>query len=101
MAVRKGVQMEFSEENSEQIAREAEKSMLQQLKEMEQVHVHIPIDPNNEDDKVFIVGVNGVFWPIERGKTVKVPKAVAEVYEDSYERTKRVEKRMNTITEMK
>lgn len=101
MATRKDGQMEFNEENSEKMAREAEKSTLQQLKEMEQVSIHVPVDPTNEDEKVVVVGVNGVFWPVERGKEIKVPKAVAEVYRDSYERTKKVEKRMNTISEMK
>ncbi|MNW58809.1 hypothetical protein D3C74_366920 [compost metagenome] len=101
MAARKDTQMEFSEENAEQMAREAEKSTLQQLKEMEQVPIHVPIDPTNEDEKVVIVGVNCVFWPIERGAEVKVPKSVADVYRDSYERTRKVEKRMNSITEMK
>lgn len=102
MAKQKEGQMEFDEQNEERNAREAEKSTLQQLKEMEQVTIHVPEDPVNEDEKVVIVGINGVFWPIERGKEVKVPKAVAEVYRDSYERTRKVEKRMNsTDKEMK
>lgn len=101
MAVKKETQLEFNEENGEQLAREAEKSTLQQLKEMEQVSIHVPVDPANEEDSMVVVGVNGVFWPIERGKEVKVPKVVAEVYRDSYERTRKVEKRMNSITEMK
>ncbi|WP_028547234.1 hypothetical protein [Paenibacillus taiwanensis] len=89
-------QIEFDEQNEEQKAKEAEKSTLQQLKEMEQVPIHIPEDPVNEDDKVVVVGINGVFWPIERGKETMVPKVIAEIYRDSYERTRKVEKRMNS-----
>lgn len=102
MAKQKEGQMEFDEAAAERHAREAEKSTLQQLKEMEQVSIQVPEDLVNEDEKVVIVGINGVFWPIERGKETKVPKVVAEVYRDSYERTRKVEKRMNTTnTEMK
>lgn len=89
-------QMVMNEADGEQKVRELEKSTLQQLKEMEQVSIHIPHDPINEDDNTVIVGVNGVFWPIPRGKETKVPLAVKQVYDDSYARTREVEKRMNS-----
>lgn len=101
MAKKEG-QMEMNEQDLEQIARESEKSTMQQLKDMEQVNIHIPIDQANEEDQVVPIGFNGVVWFVKRGEDVQVPKVIADIWRDSYERTRQVEKRMNsTDKEMK
>lgn len=84
------------EKNGEKQVRQMEKSTLQQLKECKQVPIHVPNDPMNDDDNVVVVGINGVFWPIKRGEEVMVPEPVYQVYQDSYKRTREVEKRMNS-----
>ena len=73
--------------------REEEKSIQQQLKEMEQVWLEIPEDPNNPDD-VVPIGWNGVIYAVPRGQRFKVPVAIYDVWNDSYQRTKEVNKRV-------
>lgn len=51
-------------------------------KKQELVTVHLFKDANKYKDDV-TVHVNGRRWTIQRGKTVQVPKAVAEVLEHS------------------
>lgn len=89
-------QVTMDEANGEKHVRQLEKSTLQQLKECKHVPIHIPNDPLNDDDNVVVVGINGVFWPIKRGEEVQVPEPVYQVYQDSYKRTREVEKRMNS-----
>lgn len=88
-------QLEMLEQDYEQQARNDEKNAMQVLKEMEQVALFIPNDPVNKADKMVPVGFNGVIWPVMRGKQVMVPKVIAEIWNDSYERTVAVEERMD------
>lgn len=43
------------------------------------VEIKIPTDNLNKNDKTVEVFINGYRWSIERGKEVKVPKAVKEI----------------------
>lgn len=43
------------------------------------VEIKIPIDQLNKNDKAVEVFINGYRWSIERGKEVKVPRAVKEI----------------------
>lgn len=43
------------------------------------VEIKIPIDQLNKNDKTVEVFINGYRWSIERGKEVKVPRAVKEI----------------------
>lgn len=92
MAARKEEQQEM---NLEQVAREDQKSVRQTLNEMEKVLIHIPIDSANEEDQVVPIGFNGEFEFVKRGVDQYVPKAIADIWRDSYERTRQAEKRMN------
>ena len=47
------------------------------------VEIKIPIDPLNKTDKTVDVIINGYRWTIERGKDVKVPRAVKEILSDA------------------
>lgn len=47
------------------------------------VEVKIPIDPMNKQLKTEDVYINGYRWTIEKGKTVKVPRAVKNVLENA------------------
>ncbi len=69
-----------------------EQSKLEQEKEAKKtaetlkkdlVEIKIPIDPLNKTDKVVDVIINGYRWTIERGKEVKVPRAVKELLTDA------------------
>lgn len=86
-------QLKKHEAGLEAQVRELEKSAKQQLKEMEQVWLEIPEDPNNPDD-VVPIGWNGVIYSVPRGQRFKVPMAIYDVWNDSYTRTKEVQKRI-------
>lgn len=82
-----------SERNMEaQIARE-EKSLRQRLEEMPKVSIEIPEDPNNPDD-IVPVGWNGIIYAIPRGRQFEVPKVIYDIWKESYEKTKEVNKRI-------
>lgn len=75
-------------EMSKVITRTEEQSKLEQEKEAvktaeklkkDLVEIKIPIDPLNKTDKTVDVIINGYRWTIERGKEVKVPRAVKEI----------------------
>ena len=52
-----------------------------ELKRGKTVRIKIPIDPMNKSDKVVPVCINGHLYRINRGESVEVPEAVAEVLE--------------------
>ena len=49
------------------------------VNEQEKVKIRIPIDPLNKTDLIVPVCINGYVWQIERGKSVSVPDAVADI----------------------
>ncbi|MFK7695658.1 hypothetical protein [Paenibacillus sp. HJGM_3] len=83
------------------LEREAEmsaRSAAKQLKAMPKKTIFIPIDPLNPDDKVAVVGFNGVFYTIPRDQEFEVPEAVYEIWKDSERRTREVYKRVDEST---
>lgn len=96
-------QIEMEEKALERQAAAAEKSVMQQLKEMKKVQITVPEDPNNPDDKVLPIIFNGVVYTVPRGEPVEVPSAIAEIYAYSYKQTREVNERIekSTKTEIK
>ena len=47
------------------------------------VKIKIPVDPMNPKDIVVPVMINGYIWRINRGETVEVPEAVANILEEA------------------
>jgi hypothetical protein len=97
--IKKEVLAEMEEEISEseknleaQIAAQ-DKTLKQQLDNMPKVSIEIPEDPNNPDD-VVPVGWNGIIYAIPRGRQFEVPKAIYEIWKESHEKTKAVNKRI-------
>lgn len=94
--------MAKKEEQQElQLEREAamsEMNAAQQLKAMPKVSLIIPDDPLNPGDKVVPIGFNGVVYTIPRGIQVDVPKAIADIWNDSYNRTRAVNERIDQST---
>lgn len=82
----------------EQQAQEAERGMLGQLRAEGYETIFIPEDPSNPDDKTVSIGVNGIFFTVPRGSAFPVPKAVAEVWNDSWVRTKDANARIDRST---
>jgi seryl-tRNA synthetase len=70
-----------------------EKTLKQQLAKMPKVAIEIPEDPNNPDD-VVPVGWNGIIYAIPRGRQFEVPKAIYDIWKESHEKTKAVNKRI-------
>jgi len=87
-----------TEQSMEQEAALAEKSAAQQLKEMPQVSITIPDDPQNPSDKVVPIGFNGVVYTVPRGIPTEVPQAIAEIWTDSYVRTRAANNRIENST---
>ncbi|WP_416731368.1 hypothetical protein [Fictibacillus sp. JL2B1089] len=81
------------EKNLEVKAREHEKTIKQKLDAMKKVSIEIPEDPNNPDD-VVPVGWQGVIYAIPRGQQFEVPEVIYQVWKESYEKTKEVNKRI-------
>lgn len=75
-----------------QIAKE-EKTIKQQLDAMKKVTIEIPEDPNNPDD-IVPVGWQGVIYAIPRGQQFEVPEVIYQVWKESYQKTKEVNKRI-------
>ena len=50
---------------------------------IEMVTIKIPKDPMNEGDTIVDVGINGVFYHLERGEKIEVLKHVGELLEVS------------------
>lgn len=82
-----------SEAGLESQIRSEEKTVKQQLKEMKKVLIEIPEDPNNPDD-IVPVGYNGVIYSIPRGQQFEVPEAIYNIWKESYDKTKEVNKRI-------
>ena len=55
----------------------------------EKTTVRIPVDRVNAGNVSMVVGLNGVFYTIRRGKPVQVPKAVADIVRHSLEQDDR------------
>ena len=77
---------------NQEVVKTEEQSKIEQEKEAKKtaetlkkdlVEVKIPIDPLNKTDKTVNVIINGYRWTIERGKEVKVPRAVKELLTDA------------------
>lgn len=85
------------EENLEKQIREQEKTIKQQLDAMKKVTIEIPEDPNNPDD-VVPVGWQGIIYAIPRGIQFEVPVVIYEVWKESYQKTKEVNKRIREST---
>lgn len=49
------------------------------LGKQEKVRIRIPMNPLNEDDMVVPVCINGHHYWLERGKSMEVPRTVAEI----------------------
>ena len=84
--------MTNQENNNQEVTKTEEQSKMEQEKEAKKtaetlkkdlVEIKIPIDPLNKTDKVVDVIINGYRWTIERGKEVKVPRAVKELLTDA------------------
>lgn len=60
--------------------------------------VFLPIDRANPSDDTVVVGLNGRMYQIQRGKHVKVPRAVALILHESEEQDART---MNMINAMR
>lgn len=76
-----------------------EKSLKKQLEERPKVKISVPRDSSNPNDTQ-LVGWNGVIYSIPRGKTVEVPDVIAEIWQESYNKTddinQRIEQSVNT-----
>ena len=73
--------VQTEEQSKKEQEKEAKKTAETQKKDL--VEIKIPIDPLNKTDKVVDVIINGYRWTIERGKEVKVPRAVKELLTDA------------------
>lgn len=67
--------------DKEKDEREA-KATAKKLKE-KTVMIKIPTDPQNPEDLVVPVMINGYMWRINRGETVEVPEAVANILQEA------------------
>lgn len=69
----------------EQYKKEQEKEAISTAQALKKdlVEIKIPIDPLNKTDRTVDVIINGYKWTIERGKEVKVPRAVKELLTDA------------------
>ena len=84
--------MANQENNNQEVVKTEEQSKIEQEKEAKKtaetlkkdlVEVKIPIDPLNKTDRTVDVIINGYRWTIERGKELKVPRAVKEILTDA------------------
>lgn len=84
--------MANQENNNQDVVKTEEQNKLEQEKEARKtaetlkkdlVEIKIPIDPLNKTDRTVDVIINGYRWTIERGKEVKVPRAVKEILTDA------------------
>lgn len=78
------------EKTAEQVEVEAKAAARRPLKvaedddpAMEMQEVLIPVNPAEPKDTDVVVGLNGKLWRIKRGVSVKVPKAVVEIIQNS------------------
>ncbi len=90
-----------TEQEFEKNASKEEKGMLKKLQAMKKVTIIIPDDPQNPKDKVVPIGINGIVYTVPRGVSVEVPEAIAEIWNDSYKRTREVNQRIEESTSTK
>lgn len=86
------------EKHLERKAKDAEKTIQQKLKAMKKVEITIPDDPQNPGDKVVPIGIGGIVYTVPRGIPTEVPEAIAEIWRDSYKRTREVNQRIDEST---
>ena len=70
-------------EDQSKLEQEKEAKKTAEALKKDLVEIKIPIDPLNKTDKTVDVIINGYRWTIERGKEVKVPRAVKEILTDA------------------
>lgn len=75
-----------------QIAKQ-EKTLKQQLDEMEKVKLTIPEDQQNPDD-VVPIGWNGIIYAVPRGIEFEVPVVIRDIWQESYSKTAAVHRRI-------
>lgn len=85
------------EKNLEAKIRAEEKTTQQILDAMPKRTLEIPEDPSNPDD-VVPIGFNGIIYAVPRGRAFEVPEVIYDIWKDSYERTKEVNKRIREST---
>ncbi len=86
-----------SEASLEAQIKKEEKSLKQQLDAFPKVKMEIPEDPNNPDD-VVPIGWNGIIYAIPRGQQFEVPEPIYDIWKNSYDQTKAVNKRIREST---
>lgn len=84
--------MANQENDNQDLVKTEEQSKIEQEKEAKKtaetlkknlVEIKIPVDPLNKTDRTVDVIINGYRWTIEKGKEVKVPRAVKEILTDA------------------
>ncbi|ASS66216.1 hypothetical protein [Paenibacillus sp. RUD330] len=78
----------------ERQAADVERSMKQILDAQPKKSLEIPTDPQNPNDIIVPIGINGIVYAVPRGVEVEVPQSVYEAYKDSDRRTKIVNQRI-------
>ncbi|MFX3633723.1 MAG: hypothetical protein ACE3L7_25560 [Candidatus Pristimantibacillus sp.] len=71
-----------------------QQSTLKRLQALPKKTIFIPEDPQNPDDLVVPVCVNGVTYSIPRGKKFEVPDVIADIWEESYTKTQAANRRI-------
>lgn len=83
------VSRKTEEQVKQEFASEKEKQMA-----MPKVTILIPKDPLNKENAKWVC-VNGVDYYLAVGKQIEVPECVAEVWNESYEKTQAAYERIN------
>lgn len=82
-----------AEVNMERQIAKQEKTLKQQLDAMPKVTIEIPEDPNNPGE-VVPVGWNGIIYAIPVGQQFEVPKVIYDIWKESHEKTKAINRRI-------
>ena len=91
--VKTEAQIEAEAISAEKQLDKQEKTLKQQLEEMEKVKIEIPFDENNPDD-VVPVGWNGIVYAIPRGIEFEVPKVIYDIWKESHNKTMAANRRI-------
>lgn len=59
------------------------KAMLEKIRNTGKIAIRIPLGKDEKEGAFVSVGINGVFFQVQKGVSVEVPKAVAEVLANS------------------